>query len=236
MRATLLAEFPSSLFFGGIVDPVSTAATTKRGPYARTQQRRDEIARAVLQLIEELGHESVTIAMVAERSETSEATVLYHFPSRDHLLVAALERSDQLSSAAANAEDEDAVLSLERFRDTALPASQSDHVIRLLLTLKGQAVTPDHPAAEYFTRRNAHQIEIFTRLIARRQRDGFAHPGLDSRRTAIEVIAIWDGLTALWLTDPTFDVADMLIDAYRRLAGENIVELRKLLNSDQFGL
>jgi AcrR family transcriptional regulator len=215
---------------------VSTAATTKRGPYARTQQRRDEIARAVLDIIEESGHESVTIAMVAERSGASEATVLYHFPSRDHLLVAALQRSDDLSSELIDFEGGDVALSLDDFRRTALPGTRGDHVIRLLLTLKGQATTPEHPAAAYFTARNARQIEIFTRLIARRQRDGFAHPGLDPRRTAIEVIAIWDGLTALWLTDPSFDVADMLIDAYRRLAGENVVELRKLLTSDQFGL
>jgi len=214
---------------------VSTVAT-KRGPYARTRQRREEIARVVLDIVEESGHDSVTIALVSERSATPEATVLYHFPSRDHLLIAALQMSDQLIVAEAHADDEDAVLSLDQLRETVASIQVSGNVPRLLLLLRGQTATPDHPAIAYFAERYARQIAIFAKLVARRQRDGFAHPGLDPHLVATQLVATWDGLTTRWLTDPTFDVADVLLDAYRRLAGENIIDARALVSAPDFGL
>jgi AcrR family transcriptional regulator len=178
----------------------------------------------------------VTIALVAARTDISEATILYHFPSRDHLLVAALERSDAEEAAAGHVDDDDAELSLEDFRASIAADPRVDRRARLLLVLKGQTATPDHPAVEYFAARNRRQLEIFTRLIARRQRLGFAHAALDPRQVALQLIATWDGLTALRLTDPTFDLADVLLDAYRRLAGENVVEALDTITRPGFGL
>ena len=214
---------------------MSTVAT-KRGPYAPTKQKREDIARAVLEIVEDQGHDSVTIALVAQRSGIAEATVLYHFPSRDHLLVAALELADEQSAIEFHPDADDAVLSLEQFRETVASHQFDGRIARLLLLLKGFTATPDHPAVEFFVHRNELQVSIFTKLVARRQRDGYAHPGLDPRRVAIQVIAIWDGLSGLWLTDPAFDVADYLIDAYRRLAGENVLAARALVNGEEFGL
>lgn len=187
-------------------------------------------------MVEESGHDSVTIALVSERSGTPEATVMYHFPSRDHLLIAALEMSDTVTAAQAHADEDDPVLSLEQLRETVASIQVSGNVPRLLLLLRGQTATPDHPAIAYFADRYAHQISIFTKLVARRQRDGYAHPGLDAQLVATQLVATWDGLTTRWLTDPTFDVADVLLDAYRRLAGENIIDARALVNASDFGL
>ncbi|WP_177232214.1 TetR/AcrR family transcriptional regulator [Agromyces sp. CF514] len=214
---------------------MSTIAT-KRGPYARTQQRREQIARAVLDIVEELGHEAVTIALVAERSDTSEATVLYHFPSRDHLLVAALAYSDRMSDEKTHASESDEPFSLEEFHASIEAGGYDGNLVRLLLVMKGQTATADHPAAAYFAGRYETQIGIFTRLIAGRQRDGYALAALDARQIAVQLVAVWDGLTNLWLTDPGFSIADLVIDAYRRLAGENIVEARALINRTDFGL
>jgi AcrR family transcriptional regulator len=190
----------------------------------------------VLDIVEESGHESVTIALVSERSDTPEATVLYHFPSRDHLLIAALELSDQTLAAESHADDDDAVLSLEQLRQSVASIQVEGNLPRLLLLLRGQAATPDHPAVAYFAARYARQIAIFTKLVSRRQRDGYAHPGLDPHLVATQLVATWDGLTSRWLTDPTFDVAEVLLDAYRRLAGENIIDIRSLVSAPTFGL
>ena len=214
---------------------MSSVAKTKRGPYAGTRRRRETIARAVLDLVHEVGHESVTIAQVAERSGSSEATVLYHFPSRDHLLVAALELDDR-SAVTRSHLDADSVLSLEQFHDMVATASRSDPILRLLFTVKGQAASTEHPAWAYLEQRNAMSITIFTQLIAGRQREGLAHPGLDPRQIAIQLIAMWDGLTSLWFTGIDFDLADMLVDATRRLSGENVMEARAMMRAREFGL
>ena len=81
------------------------ALTQKRGPYARTLVRRRHIAAVVLQLVDEIGPESLTTNQVAERSKTPETTLLYHFPSRDDLLVAALELADEQGAAAGHVDD-----------------------------------------------------------------------------------------------------------------------------------
>jgi hypothetical protein len=45
--------------------------------------------------------------------------------------------------------------------------------MRLLIMPNGMSATPEHPAAGYFQRRADRIVEIFTGLIARRQREGW---------------------------------------------------------------
>ena len=73
---------------------MSAAPARRRGTYQRSRERREQITLAVLEIVDELGHDGVTTALVATRSDTPEATVLYHFPTKEHLLVGALERTD----------------------------------------------------------------------------------------------------------------------------------------------
>ena len=65
---------------------MSVVAPKKRGPYAPSLRRKAEIAEAVLEIVDELGPDAVTVALVAERVRSNDATVLYHFPTKDHLL------------------------------------------------------------------------------------------------------------------------------------------------------
>lgn len=216
---------------------MSTATTPKRGPYARTRQRREQIALAVLELVDEVGHEGVTTAQVAARAHTAEPTVLYHFPSKDHLLVAALERADDIDAALAGAEEPDAALELDTLRQVAEASlRENERRIRLYVMLKGQVATPDHPAAAHFRQRTERIVGIYTRLVAERQHRGLAHPGLDPADAAKQMIALWDGLVAMWVTDHTLDVGALLISGVRRLTGENWMRARALLDEPEVGL
>lgn len=202
----------------------------QRGQYARTAGRRREIARAVLRLVEEKGHANVTTAEVARRARTSEATVLYHYPSKDHLLVAALEHAE-----AANA-DRGAFDLTELSALVRRATTHQEPVLRLHTVLAGNAATPDHPAGEYFARRHAAAIDEFRRLVERRQRAGEAHPGLDAADVARQIVAVWDGLKAQWLVDPSFDLAETLIRAVRLLTAQNWMDVRRTLLAPETGL
>ncbi|WP_319943449.1 TetR/AcrR family transcriptional regulator [Nocardia aurantia] len=211
---------------------MSTAPARNRGNYARTAERRQTIARAVLDLVLEKGHGGVTTAETAARAGISEATVLYHFPSRDHLLVAALRRvfeeDDERLSAGLTA------LDLDRLRTYATGGPRE--ITLLYTTLAGHAGTPGHPAREFFLEHYAEARDRWTAIIAARQRDGLAHPGLDPAETARQFLATWDGLRAQWLIDPAFDLGDSLISAFRRLTGQNWMEVRDLLLERGTGL
>lgn len=205
----------------------------KRGPYAPTLLRREQISAAVLDLVDELGPESVTVALVAERTGINDATVVYHFPSKDELLVAALERADDIDARASRVDDPDVHLDLEDFADSFHPPSLKDNRHRLYQMIRGVAADPESAAATYLVQRTARQIEIFTRLFEERRRSGLAHPELDAPHTARQVVAMWEGLGVLWSSDPELDVRGLLISGIRRLTGENWMDLHRALTAER---
>lgn len=207
----------------------SSVGKRSRGPYARTAERRRDIACAVLDLVREKGHSNVTTAEVAQRAGLSEATVLYHYASKDHLLVAALEYSDLKDHGLAPVGGAAEGLVLEELRDFARGASRRENVMRLYSALAGDATTPGHPAQEYFTEHYRSTVKWFAGLVEQRQAMGLAHPGLDAVEVARQIVATWDGLQAQWLVDPAFDLGDLLVGAFRRLTGQNWMETRELM-------
>jgi AcrR family transcriptional regulator len=216
---------------------VSTAASPKRGRYARSHQRREQIAQAVLDLVDEFGHEGVTTALVATRSGISEPTVLYHFASKDHLLVAALERADDIDAGQAGADIGSLTLDLDVLRAFANSELRDrERRVLLFVMLGGLAATPGHPAAGYLARRQQRAIGIFATLIAERQRTGLAHPGLDPQEVARQVVALRHGLVQQWAQNPGIDVGATLAAGVRRLTGENWMRARDLLNRADVGL
>ena len=121
-----------------------------RGQGAKTPERRAAIARAALDIVTEVGHRALTTAEVAARAGLSERAMLYHFPTRDHLLVAALEladadRADHYIAEHAAA----ATVRLEGMaEDFASAAVRNDHVIRLMAAMTAAATdSPDQETA-----------------------------------------------------------------------------------------
>ncbi|QHC61075.1 TetR family transcriptional regulator [Rathayibacter sp. VKM Ac-2760] len=207
---------------------MSTTSPTKRGPYAPTRRRRETIARVVLELVDAVGHEGVTTALVSQRSGINETTILYHFPSRDHLLVAALALADDEEAERADAYADDAVLDIGAI--ARVPGMDFENPrFRLFLMLRGQSGDSAHPATEYFKERAARQVALFAQLIRHSQEAGLILDGLDPVMTARQIIAIWDGLGQLWQSDREFDVAALLEDSVRRLTGQNLLEIQRLL-------
>ena len=215
---------------------MSNAASTKRGPYAGTKMRRERIAAAVLGLVDDGGYESVTTARVAEAADVAEATVLYHFPTKDHLLVAALERADRLSAEEWRIDEEGAPLGIDILVRAGSDVRQNEPRLRLYYLIKGLAMTPDHPATAYLRARDADAVAAFTRLVRYRQEQGLAHPAIDATTAAIQIFSLFDGLTAMWLSDPVFDLGEVLVSAIRRITGENWMEARAHLDDLSAGL
>lgn len=213
---------------------MSTAPSGPRGPYARSAERRRSIARAVLDTVLEEGHERVTTAGIARRVGTSEATALYHFPTKEHLLVAALELSDE--EAELRPFTSDPGMDLEDLRGFVETTMERTHIMRLHTVLLGRATSPGHPAQEFITRHHRGAVEHFTRVVRHRQRAGTAHPGLDPAGVARQFVAAWDGLQAQWLLDPSFDFGEDLVQIFRRLTGQNWMEGRAVLLDPAAGL
>ena len=178
---------------------VSTAGV--RGPYARTKERRRSIADATLELVLERGHRSVTTLAVAQRAGISEAGLLYHYPSKEALLVAALARFDEreLSELAPGE-------ALETAPARAATGVKRTNIVQLYTAMLSEASNPDHPARDYFTARWREGREIPAADIALLQERGDIESAIDPRRAATWILAAWDGLQSHWLVDPSFDI------------------------------
>jgi hypothetical protein len=73
-------------------------------------------------------------------------------------------------------------------------------IVRLFHVLAGEALADDHPAYEFFRRREAFALEGFAQC---------APPGSDTGAVARRVLALMEGLQVLWLRDPSLSwVAD----------------------------
>lgn len=177
------------------------SSATRRGPYARTSERRRDIADAALALVMELGHRSLTTLAVASRAGISQAGLLYHYPSREALLVAALERFDEthLSQLPPGK-------ALDTAPERAALGVRRTHVVRLYTALLAEASDAGHPANAYFKARWARGRELPVSDIVRRQERGEAHPTVDPERAAMWILAAWDGLQSRWLVDRSFDI------------------------------
>lgn len=209
--------------------------TTKprtRGQGAKTPERRAAIARAALDVVLEVGHRSLTTAEVASRAGLSERAMLYHFPTRDHLLVAALELSDadrEIEYIERHAAGEGArVESLAA--NFAAAAMGNDRAIRLMAAMTAAATDPDHPANAYFVDHHRRAQEGLASVIRSEQAAGVAHPDLDPDETATQLLAMWLGLESLWLLQGDFDLSDSMTKAFRRLTGRALMEQRALLD------
>jgi AcrR family transcriptional regulator len=177
-------------------------ARGQRGPYSRTKERREAIADAALAVVMEQGHRALTTLTVAQRAGMSEPGLLYHFPSKDAVLVAALARFDalQISPLAADGE----VLATAPARAAA--NVRRTNIARLYAALMVEGSDPDHPAHDYLRERGRAARAIYTSEIQLLQTRREVPPDVDARRAAAWLLAAYDGLQNHWLVDPEFDL------------------------------
>jgi len=187
------------------------------------EERREQLLAAATALIAERGYWALSMQDVADVCDLSLTGLLHHFPSKDALLVAVLDRRDTIEArllserlgvelppgAAPESPQVDWSGVDLRTACEALVArnSRQPELVRLYSMLEAESLAPDHPAHDYFNDRQRHVLALFRRLIG---------DVPDAEMLARKVLALMDGLQVQWLRDPALD----LQDAWRRSVGE----------------
>jgi AcrR family transcriptional regulator len=165
------------------------------------------------------GYRGTTIAQVAERVGITDAGLLHHFPSKEHLLLAVLAHREERdlerirSARADSATPVDALIELCR-RNAANP-----HIVQLFTVIAAESLDDSHPGHDAFVTRYRERRRGTARGLARAQADGHLRPDVDVDKLAAQVLAMYDGLQLQWLRDP--DEVDMValftdfLDRYR---------------------
>jgi AcrR family transcriptional regulator len=155
--------------------------------------------------------------------------MLYHFPSRDHILVAAMELADQDSRTLLTEEFQGSYALRDEWPPPELArlSGEDASITRLFLALSAEAVNPEHPAHTYLKDHRENAVLEFAEGVKRRQANGYALPGLDPVSVARQMVALWSGLRMQWLVDPSFDLATEVAQGFRALTGQPIMDAKQ---------
>jgi AcrR family transcriptional regulator len=196
----------------------------KRGPYAKSADRRQAIVQAAHAVFAAQGYVGGSLQDVADRVGMSQTSLLHYFPSKRDLLLAVLNWRDSITGDGHTPPDP-----AETFSESILRQARFNEevpgVIELYAVLCAESLTDDHPGREYFCERfatlRATYLDDFTRLAEQ----GRLRPGVDPGRAAASLIALWDGIQTQWLLDPNgIDMAACLRDYLSLLILDETVE------------
>jgi AcrR family transcriptional regulator len=128
------------------------------------EARRKEIVSTAQDLIVRKGYRDLSLREVARECGMSAPGLIHHFPTLDSLLEAVLEHRDETDIAAITVGDPDRTLA--EVIDSAISyyAERPDDQ-RTFDALETEALDPQHPAHEWFVKRNDQVTESLRPLL-----------------------------------------------------------------------
>jgi AcrR family transcriptional regulator len=169
---------------------------------------------AALTVFSERGYRDGSLAAVAEKVGGSPAGILYHFGSKEELLLAVIAERDRRASASGFAEG-GGLRGMEALRASVRFAEQSEGergLAALHTVLQAESFEPDAVTHEYFLLRSRFLRATVAQLLRQAQEDGDVRPDVDCDAKANEVVAFLEGAAVVWLMDPEVS----LVELYQR--------------------
>lgn len=177
------------------------------GRSLRGDATRELVLDTALDMFAERGYRATSVRDIASRCGITHPGLLYHFPSKAALLMAALQRRDdvdcvdgEIRELGFNQLESRAVL--RHLVNSARNNAGKRGLVELFANLSVEATAPDHPAHDYFVGRYAALKATVTRAFADLEREGALRPAVVPDVAAAQVVAAMDGLQVQWLLDP----------------------------------
>ena len=190
----------------------SEAPRVRRGPYAKSADRRQAIVEAAHAIFAAQGYVGGSLQDVADRVGMSQTSLLHYFPSKRELLLAVLNWRDTITGDGHTPPDPDETFSESIIRQARFNENVPG-VIELYAVLCAESLTDDHPGREYFLERFATLRSGYVADFTRLAETGQLREGVDPARAAASLIALWDGIQTQWLLDHNaIDMAACLRD------------------------
>lgn len=174
-----------------------------RGPYKKSARVKAEILEKATEAFAQRGFTGTSVREIAKAVGMTQQGLSHHFPTKEALLLAVLQRRDELA--------------LDQYRDRGMSATDilraiiqdnltKPGIVQLTTTLASEAIDPDHPAHEFFTEHFTAARQVFATLLRWGQRRGEIRDDLDAEELAPIVVAVYEGLQLQWMIDPELDL------------------------------
>ncbi|MEQ3552678.1 TetR/AcrR family transcriptional regulator [Pseudonocardia nematodicida] len=190
-----------------------------RGEYTKSVERRREIIAAAVEVFSVAGFHKGSLRDVAKRAGLTQAGVLHHFPSKNHLVKAVLTWRDEQAREAIGDAARVGGLTYIRAMVGLVDANQREtpELAELYAVLSAEATSHSHPAHDYFAERYAWVLDAVQTAFEDVAEAGHLRPGVDPPDAARWMLAMVDGLQIQWL--------------YSRKSVDMTVELRRFLQT-----
>lgn len=186
----------------------------------KVEDRRAEILNEAIWLVSEQGFGGLTVNLLARRCGLTTAGLLHHFGSKDELVIALLKERDRRDREALR-KTMDFTPGRDPSREEVLKALGAiiarnvgqPHLVKLNVMARAEALVRDHPARDFFDKREAEVRTLFTRMVS-------AYV-VDPDAAALQLMCMMQGLEFQWLLENgRFDLAAEWTKAADKLLAE----------------
>ena len=187
------------------------AEKRERGPYQSGLARREAILDAAVDLLAEVGYHGMSLRDVARHVGISHPGVIYHFPSKEVLLMSVVQRYEtQLGFDLDSLEKLDALPVLDTLLEVTSRLNENPMIIEVECTMMVEASSEIHPAHDHYMRRSERLLTLLKRVWSRLQQDGKVSATEDPAHLAEIQAAVYNGIMIHWLYDREFNAASEL--------------------------
>ncbi len=181
-----------------------------KGQALRGAIRRDAIVDAAITVFSEQGSRAGALADIADRVDLTAAGILYHFGSKEELLLAVIAERDRRAGEVVAADSDrkgvDALLATVRFAEQC----EGERGLAALHTvLQSESFEPDAVTHDYFLQRSRFLRALIQATLEDGQQRGEIRTDLDTTAKAAEVVAFLEGAAIVWLMDPETSLVEL---------------------------
>lgn len=181
-----------------------------RGEYAKSAQRRRQIIVAAVEVFSESGFRDGSLRAVAERAGISHAGMRHHFPTKVDLLETVLKWREDESLAKARVSHPVGIDVIRAWIDSVSENTARPALVELEAVLGAEAISPDHPAHDYFTDLYHRGVRLLSKAFETMADTGELRSEFAPSTAGRLLLANTLGLQSLWLRERSFDLASEL--------------------------
>ena len=171
--------------------------------YARGRATKAHLLDVARDHFAEVGYRGSSLRDIAQRAGMSHPGLLYHFPTKEALLMAVLERRDQVDGELTPVRGEDGIVALRNLVTSARRNEDQRGVVELFAAVSAEATAADHPAHQFFIDRYRRLVGSVARAFEVVAAEGGLRDGVEPVSAAVRTIAVMDGLQVQWLLGST---------------------------------
>ena len=175
----------------------------------RRADRRDELIGIATRLIARNGARGTTLADIAREADVAQATVVYHFGTKEGLLHAVLDGRDSFEDGLLWRFGQDPGMKIfEIIAEIVAGWSEHPEIVGLLSVLIAENIGDDDALRSRLAGNYRITVDRIAATLRSAQQRGEMRPDVDPTAKAIEMLAFLSGLELAWLVSSDIPATD----------------------------